>query len=124
MDLLNSLKDKKYRLSYLYLLLSLFGAFLPMMANFDFISEYGAAFDIKLFIQLANDNPASQSISRDLLIGASAVFIWIVNESKKLNIRNMWIVYIGTFLVAFAFSVPFFLFLRERKLIEEMNRCS
>ena len=89
-----------------------------MMANIDFAHEYGNTFDIKNFISLANANPAAQSISRDLLVGASAIFIWIVNESKKLKIKNMWIVYIGTFLVAFAFSAPFFLFLRERRIIE------
>jgi len=89
-----------------------------MMANFEFAIKYGSNFDINNFIALANDNPAAQSISRDLLIGASAVFIWIVNESKKLNIKNMWIVYIGTFIIAFAFSAPFFLFLRERRIIE------
>jgi len=37
---------------------------------------------------------------------------------KKSKIKNMWVVYIGTFLIAFAFSAPFFLFLRERRIIE------
>ena len=118
MNSLNILKDNKQILSYLYLFLSILGAILPMMANFDYAMEYGKSFDIKNFISLANANPAAQSISRDLLVGASAVFIWIVNESKKLSIKNMWIVYIGTFLIAFAFSAPFFLFLRERRIIE------
>ena len=118
---LNLLKDNKYRLSYLYLILSVFGAVLPMISNFNFAIEYGSSFDISKFIELANANPAAESISRDLLIGASAVFIWIVNESRKLQIKNMWIVYIGTFLIAFAFSAPFFLFLRERRLIELNN---
>ena len=112
------LKDNKYIISYLYLFLSILGAILPMISNFNFAMEYGSSFDINQFIQLANANPAAESISRDLLIGASAVFIWIVNESRKLNIRNMWIVYVGTFLIAFAFSAPFFLFLRERRIIE------
>ena len=118
MNSLKTLKDNKQILSYIYFFLSILGAILPMMANFDFAIEYGNSFDIKNFISLANDNPAAQSISRDLLIGASAVFIWIVNEAKKLKIKNMWIVYIGTFLIAFAFSAPFFLFLRERRIIE------
>lgn len=118
MDSLNILKDNRQKLSYLYLFLSILGAILTMMANFDFAIEYGNSFDIKNFISLANANPAAQSISRDLLVGATAVFIWIVNESKKLNIKNMWVVYIGTFLIAFAFSAPFFLFLRERRIIE------
>ena len=95
MNSLNISKDNKQLLSYIYLFLSILGAILPMMANFDFAMEYGNSFDIKNFISLANANPAAQSISRDLLVGASAVFIWIVNESKKLNIKNMWIVYLS-----------------------------
>ena len=118
MNSFSLLKDNKYILSYLYLLLSILGAILPMISNFNFAMEYGSSFDINQFIQLANANPAAESISRDLLIGASAVFIWIVNESRKLNIKNMWIVYAGTFLIAFAFAAPFFLFLRERRIIE------
>ena len=88
-----------------------------MMANFEFAREYGNSFDINNFISLANANPAAQSISRDLLVGASAVFIWIVNESKKLNMKNMWVVYIGTFLIAFAFSAPFSYFLEREELL-------
>jgi len=122
MNLLNILKDNKQSISYIYLFLSILGAILTMMANFDFAMKYGNSFDIKNFILLANANPAAQSISRDLLIGASAVLIWIVNESKKLDIKNMWIVYLGTFFIAFAFSAPFFLFLRERRLIEIQNK--
>ena len=118
MKYLNILKNDKYALSYLYLLIAILGAIFPMLSNFHFTVEYGLAFDIKKFIQLANANPAAESISRDLFIGASAIFIWIINESKKLSIKNMWIVYVGTFLIAFAFSAPFFLFLRERRIIE------
>ena len=118
MNSLSILKDNKQILCYLYLLLSILGAILPMLANFDFAMEYGNNFDINNFIALANANPAAQSISRDLLIGATAVFICIVNESKKLNMKNMCIVYFGTFLIAFAFSAPFFLFLRERRIIQ------
>ena len=122
MNSLNILKDNKQILSYIYLFLSIVGAILPMMANLNFAMEYGNSFDIKNFISLANSNPAAESISRDLLVGASAVFIWIVNESKNLSIKNMWVVYVGTFLIAFAFSAPFFLFLRERRIIEIENK--
>jgi len=117
-NILYSLKNNKYNLSYIYLILAILGAVLTMQSNYNFALEYGSNFDIVEFIRLANINPAAESISRDLFIGASAIFIWIVKESKKLNIKNMWVVYIGTFLIAFAFSAPFFLFLRERRLIE------
>ena len=118
MNTFYSLKNNKYKLSYIYLVLAIFGAIFPMISNYNFAVEYGPNFDILKFIQLASNNPAAESISRDLFIGASAIFIWIVNESKKLEIKNMWIVYFGTFLIAFAFSAPFFLFLRERRIIE------
>ena len=108
-------------LKWVYLLFAILGAVLPTLANIEFARTYGPSFDIKLFIDLANNNPASQSLSRDLLIGASAVFVWIISESKRLQMKNLWIVILTTFTIAFAFSAPLFLYLRELR-IEEMNR--
>ena len=108
-------------LKWIYLFLAILGAVLPTLANIEFAKSYGPAFDIKLFIELANNNPASQSLSRDLFIGATAVFFWIISESKRLEMKNLWIVILATFTIAFAFSAPLFLFLRELR-IEEMNK--
>ena len=112
--------SKRYLLSWIYLGLAVTGGILPTLANIDFMSLYGPQFDIQKFIYLANINPAAQSLSRDLFIGASAVTIWIFNEARKLKMRNMWIVF-SSFLIAFAFAAPLFLFLRERRLIEIEN---
>ena len=108
-------------LKWVYLLLAILGAVLPTLANIEFARNYGPSFDIKLFIDLANKNRASQSLSRDIFIGASAVFVWIISESKRLQMKNLWIVILSTFTIAFAFSAPLFLYLRELR-IEEMNR--
>ncbi len=108
-------------LKWIYLLLAILGAVLPTLANIEFIRSYGPSFDIQLFIDLANDNPASQSLSRDLFIGSTAVFVWIISESNRLHMKNLWIVILTTFTIAFAFSAPLFLYLRELR-IEEMNR--
>ena len=108
-------------LKWIYLLLAILGAILPTLSNIEFIRSYGPSFDIQLFIELANDNPASQSLSRDLFIGSIAVFIWIISESKRLKMKNLWVVVLTTFTIAFAFSAPLFLYLRELR-IEEMNR--
>ena len=109
---------KKSLISYIYLSLSVLGAILPTISNIKFFREYGPNFDITLFIKMANSNPASQSLSFDLLISATAVFIWILIEARRLKMKNIWIVILGTFTIAFAFSAPLFLFLRERRLIE------
>ncbi len=109
---------KNYFLSYLYLLLGILGAILTTLANIEFIRDYGPGFNIQEFIELANINPASQSLSRDLFIGSSAIFIWMFNESRRLEIKHFWFVVLTTFTIAFAFSAPLFLCLRERRLIE------
>lgn len=94
------------------------GAIFPTLSNIEFIQMYGSTFDIQKFIELANSNPASESLSRDLFIGAGSIFVWIINESRRLKMKNLWVVLLGTFLIAFAFAAPLFLFLRERRLIE------
>ena len=108
-------------LKWIYLILALLGAVLPTMANIDFVRNYGPSFDLQLFIELANNNPAAQSLSRDLFLGSTAVFVWIISESNRLKMKNLWVVILSTFTIAFAFSAPLFLFLRELR-IEEMNR--
>ena len=104
--------------AWLYLGLAIAGAVLPWMANLDFMQRYGASFDIGLFVSLANANPAAQSLSRDLLIGASAITIWMVVESRRLQMRHLWVVLLSAVTIAFAFAAPLFLYLRERRLSE------
>lgn len=105
-------------LAWLYLGLAVAGAILPWLANLDFIRQSGGPFDLALFIAQANANPAAQSLSRDLLIGATAFTIWMVVEAKRLKIKYFWIALLASFGVAFACGAPLFLFLRERRLLE------
>ena len=110
--------DSRRLLCIVYLLFAFAGAIFPTLANIEFAKNYGPGFDIFRFIELANINPAAQSLSRDLSIAAGAISVWIISESRRLKIKNLWIVIVGTFTIAFAFSAPLFLFLRERRLIE------
>ena len=105
-------------LAWLYLALAVAGGVLPWLANLDYMQQYGSSFDIGLFVQLANANPAAQSLSRDLLIGASTITVWMVVESRRLRMRHLLIVLLSSVTIAFAFAAPFFLFLRERRLAE------
>lgn len=105
-------------LAWLYLALAVAGGILPWLANLDYMRQYGLSFDLGLFVELANANPAAQSLSRDLLVGATAVTLWIVVESRRLQMRHLWLVLLSSVTIAFAFAAPFFLFLRERRLAE------
>ena len=108
-------------IAWLYLALAVAGGVLPWLANLAFLKQYGPSFDLGLFVGLANDNPAAQSLSRDLAVGASAVTIWMVSESRRLKMRGLPWVLLSCVTVAFAFGAPLFLHLRERRLRELEN---
>jgi len=103
---------------YVYLGLAAVGAVWPWLANLAFIQQHGAGFDLGLFVQLANANPAATSLSRDLAVGASAVTVWMVVEARRLGLRGLGWVLLSCVTVAFAFGCPLFLYLRERRLAE------
>jgi hypothetical protein len=104
--------------AWLYLALAVAGGILPWLANLDFIRAEGAAFDLGLFIRQANANPAARSLSSDLAVGATAVTIWMVRESRRLGMRGLGWVLLSCVTIAFAFGAPLFLHLRERRLLE------
>ena len=112
------MKASKLFLSWIYLAFALIGGILPTMANINFMKEFGPGFNIQLFIEMANSNPASRSLSLDLVIGATTITIWMITESRRINMRHLWIVLLSTFTIAFAFAAPLFLCLRERRLLE------
>ena len=114
-------------LPWLYLALAILGAVFPWQANLQFMAEApGVAFDLQRFIADANATAAARSLSADLLIGATAVSIWIAVEGPRQQIKGWWIAILLSVGVAFACGAPFFLFLRERQwqaqqLIKEEN---
>ena len=96
-------------LPWIYLLLALLGAILPWKANLEFIAEGGGGqiFDLARFIADANSTAASRSLSADLLIGASAVTLWICVEGPRQKIKGWWLAIPLSFGVAFACAALF-----------------
>jgi hypothetical protein len=107
----------------LYLAVAVAGAVLTWLANLEFIQTQGSPFDLGLFMQMATANPAARSLSTDLAVGATAVMIWMVRESRRLGMRGLLWVLLSCITVAFAFGAPLFLYLRERRL-QELARLS
>ena len=106
-------------LTWSYLFLALLGAVLPWQANLEFIQAgSGTGFDLSGFIRDANLTAASRSLSRDLIIGATAFTIWIAIEGRRLQVKGWWISLALCVTVSFACGGPFFLHLRERRLLE------
>ena len=106
-------------LTWSYLVLALLGAILPWQANLEFVqASSDAGFDLSGFIRDANINAASRSLSRDLIIGASAFTIWIATEGRRLQVKGWWVTLVLCVTVSFACGGPVFLHLRERRLLQ------
>ena len=99
----------------IYFGLALAGLVLTQQANWQFIQTHGG-FKLAQFVADAASNTAGQSLSWDLAIGASAVLIWMITESKRIGMKHsQWPILISIS-VAFAAGAPLFLGLRERHL--------
>ncbi|MBK9739702.1 MAG: DUF2834 domain-containing protein [Actinobacteria bacterium] len=61
-------------------------------------------------------NPATSSLSVDLLATASAASIFMVLEGRRLGMRWYWLYVIGAFVTAVGFTFPLFLAMRERRV--------
>ena len=102
-----------------YLFLAVLGAVLPWQANLEFMQTgTGSGFDLSGFIRDANLTAASRSLSRDLIIGATTFTIWITIEGRRLQVKRWWVCLLLCVTVSFACGGPFFLHLRERRLVE------
>ena len=69
------------------------------------------------FFTMGFVNPVSSSLTADLTVACLAFLAWLPFEARRLQLRNWWIYIVLTFAVAFAFSFPLFLLMRERKLL-------
>src|SRR5215213_2266269 len=61
-------------------------------------------------------NPASRSITVDLLFLALAATVWMLLEARRLGMRVPWLYVVGSLLIAASVMYPLFLINRERAL--------
>lgn len=68
------------------------------------------------FIDGSYANPASSSITNDLIFILVAAFVLMAVEARRLGIRHLWVYFVLSFTVAVSVAFPLFLIARERKL--------
>ena len=61
-------------------------------------------------------NAASSSAAVDLLVAFAAGSIFMITEGRRLGMRAPWLYVVFGAVIAFAFTFPLFLLLRERAL--------
>ncbi|WP_020531496.1 DUF2834 domain-containing protein [Flexithrix dorotheae] len=99
----------------IYLFLTILGLLLPWYFNIQFfLTEPDTS--IGNFVALTFLSYPSISINMDLTVCLLTYFVWFIPEAIRLKIKNWWIFIVLCFLIAFAFSFPLFMLVRERKL--------
>lgn len=101
-----------------YLLCSIAGLLVPWYFNLQHMLHSPVPFSIiQLFEEGTHSNLAS-SLTYDFLIASSAATVFMIIEIRRLKMKFLWFYVVFTFLIAFAFTFPLFLFNRERKILK------
>ncbi|MBC7889070.1 MAG: DUF2834 domain-containing protein [Ferruginibacter sp.] len=110
------MKKRMSSVMIMYLLFAIAGALVPWYFNVQQMLYGEEPFTMLNWLKAGMANPFTSSITTDFLIGTTPVLIWMMIEGKRLKMKWLWIYFILTFLIAFAFTCPLFLFNRERKM--------
>ncbi|HJT95388.1 MAG TPA: DUF2834 domain-containing protein [Mycobacterium sp.] len=68
------------------------------------------------FVQAGYANYASTSLTNDLIVVATAAFVFMVVEARRLGVRHVWIYLVLSVVVALSVALPLFLIARQVKL--------
>jgi hypothetical protein len=104
-------------IAWVYLLLSLLGAASTWTYNVLALRELGSAYTPAAFLRVGFEGSVLLgSLASDFWVGSLAALVWMVVEAGRLGMRRRWLYVVLTFVIAWAFAFPLFLFMRERRL--------
>ncbi|QES93822.1 DUF2834 domain-containing protein [Empedobacter brevis] len=98
------------KLKHIYLLLMIIGSLVPLFYLVKFVMNNGP--DIELLIQQLFVNDISTFFGLDVIISALVTIVFILFESKRLNMKSGIYSLFGM-LIGVSFCLPLFLYLRE-----------
>jgi len=115
-------------MSKVYLVLVVLGAAIPSVFTtlycFEQVNEWGSfgvyeAFMLSpFFYKTALLNHVSTQLLVDVLITTVVFFLWAYPEAKRLGMKHFWMYPLITYMIAFSFAFPLFLYFREKALQE------
>jgi hypothetical protein len=92
------------------------GAVTPWYFNIVWMRQTGSLLTPSALLAGGFITPLTSSLTTDFFIGTTPVLVWMVVEARRLGMRHSWAYVLGTFAIAFAFTCPLFLMMRELKL--------
>jgi hypothetical protein len=98
----------------IYLILAIVGLLVPYYFFFRFFSEGG--FNLSSLTQQLLANDLSTAFVADLVISVLVFWVYLFAEANRLQMKNAGFYVLATLLVGLSFSLPLFLYFRERTL--------
>ena len=95
----------------IFLILAILGFIAPY---YFFLQVHG--FDPNALFQQFAASKILSGTAMDLLISVIVFWFFMFTEANRLRMRNSWVYLLATLLVGLSFSLPLFLYFRERKL--------
>ncbi len=98
-------------LQFLYGVLAIVGVFVTWYFNLQPMEMS--------YIEGLYANPAASSFTNDLIVVVTAFLVWSFVETGRLKMSyGLWAaIFVFTFVIAAAMTVPLFMLLRERRLL-------
>ena len=104
-------------LQIIYLISAILGFALPYSQLIPFFTDNG--WDLSLFWSQLFVNRISTDFAFDLLVSSIVFWIFVYQEGKKLNLKNLWVYVVLNLAVGLSFALPLFLWVRSRHLQAE-----
>lgn len=101
-------------MKYVYLILAILGAIIPLKEFISFINENGL--DFSILLRQAFDNHISAFAWLDVIITVIVIVVMTVDFGKKSEVKHLWIPILASFTVGASFGLPLLMFMRELQL--------
>lgn len=99
---------------WLYLILALLGAILPLSQLLPFLAANGP--DVPLLFRQLFQTHASAFFGLDVIVSSLVLWLFVFREGRRLRMRNLWLYIACNLSVGVSLALPLFLFFRERAI--------
>ena len=106
------------RLKTVYLILCVVGVALPYTQFVPWLAENGL--DLPLFFRQLFANRVGGFFGMDVFVSAAALLVFSLAEGSRLGLRGRWLTAAATLAVGVSLGLPLFLYLRERRLGQDV----
>ncbi|MGA9995450.1 MAG: DUF2834 domain-containing protein [Pyrinomonadaceae bacterium] len=106
-------------MQWLYLILAILGAVLPLSQLIPFLGAYGL--DVPLLFRQLFQNHVSAFFGLDVIVSSFVLWLLVFSEGRRRGMKNLWVYVVCNLAVGVSLALPLFLFFRERRLNAERD---